>query len=235
MNTILLLCSFLNCYSFGLYLDAVPKALAPVPGCPQQMNIQWVDGAQVYHFQSGNRCLVYLSPDPKSIVFRSYAFSSEGMFQIFNSFGEGDESVSTGARVFFFFPKGKQIQASWNGKDEIHVETAFDEVVTFASGKLRMLRATRSHFQEDSNISGDNFGGVEVLQTSGWYVDSGFKVGTSPFLDIRRTSRVVSPKGLFCDIPNADLFIYDAKTGDGRLRSETSVIQLFQKFCPQAP
>ncbi|MBX9767360.1 MAG: hypothetical protein K2X47_08830 [Bdellovibrionales bacterium] len=230
MNIPFLMCALLNCASWGIF--SVEEKSAPLPNCPPQINMQLVDRTQVYHFQSGKKCMIYLSSDAKELKFRSYAFTSEGLFQIFNSFAEGDESVSAGARVYFFFPEKNNFQYAWNGKDRIQLTTASGTLIDFASNKLRILGTNQGKLTEDPKISGLNQGGVEVSNFPDWYVDSGFKVGASPFLDQKRTSLFVGPQGQACAIPNRELFIYDPQTGDGKLRPRLEVFQLYQKHCP---
>lgn len=220
----------LNCGNWGL-LPSEEK-VTPIPNCPPQINMQLMDETQVYHFQSGKKCMIYLSSDIKETKFRSYALTSEGLFQIFNSFAEGDESTSAGARVYFFFPEKNSLQYSWNGKDRITITAASGQLIDFSSRQLRILGTNRGTLVEDPKISGMNEGGVEVHNFPDWYVDSGFKVGASPFLDQKRNSIVFNPQGPSCAIPNRELFIYDRQTGDGKLRTRMEVFQLYQKHCP---
>ncbi|MBX9769256.1 MAG: hypothetical protein K2X47_18410 [Bdellovibrionales bacterium] len=200
--------------------------------CPQQISPVTLGNVLVYHFQSRDQCLIYLTPAEKSVQFRSYAFGSNGLFQIFNSFDIGDESTSTGARSYFFFAKKNSFQFAWDGKQTLRVFIPSGVFFDFATDKLRVKKISTGRIQEDPRLSGKNEGGVEISEIQDWYVDSGFKTGHSPHLDRRRTSKVLDPSGIPCEISNASLFDYDRRTGDARIKSLSEVVALYQRHCP---
>ncbi|WP_374030184.1 hypothetical protein [Bdellovibrio bacteriovorus] len=65
------------------------------------------------------------------LVYRDYLFTKDSLM-VFNSFGDGPISQSTGAREYYFFPRKNVIpQFSWNSSDRRLEVTATDGNVVF--------------------------------------------------------------------------------------------------------
>ena len=56
-------------------------------------------------FTNPDACFLSVNPDySPDLIYRNFIFRETGKLLVFNSYGPGDQSIMTGARVFYFFP-----------------------------------------------------------------------------------------------------------------------------------
>lgn len=182
--------------------------------------------------QDTSFCYLSIHPmDVENLTYRDYMFTNTGMMMIFNSYGEGSTSTTTGAREFYLFPR--------NGYPDYRVEENGDVTVKMVSGHLmrfdtktfRIVSVTDGKVVEASSVNSKNNGGVELSLSRGLLLDIGFTMGKSP-------SSVKDKKIMFhdvnsktCSLRNRDIFVYQGENAVITLNDE----QLKVKFTPKCP
>jgi hypothetical protein len=124
----------------------------------------------------------YVSVTPKNfsnLKYRAFQFNALGKFLIFNSFGEGSTSTSTGARVYHFFPFSNEIDFSVVG-EEIKISFSNKKFFYFDKNTGDIKKQDGFDFAMDSTIHPSNQGGLEIKYYSDLYLDVGFSMGKDP-------------------------------------------------------
>ena len=135
-----------------------------------QVNRQWDANAR--------RCFISISP--RNIVdlkYRDYYFDNSGQMMVFNSYGNGPDSETTGARVFYLFPVV-------NDYPDYSFEPNGDVIIKLVSGhefkvsgKDFSIVSLSGGILSEKPLSKTNGGGVEIKLTEGFWMDAGFKMG----------------------------------------------------------
>jgi hypothetical protein len=214
----------------ALYLMTPSQSLAL--DCQPQRRIIAEARFEVMDY-AADTCWLSITADwEPSGFYRSFLFDEHGYIMIFNSLGWGDESSTTGAREYVFFPRS-------HGLDYI-LQTS---MVTFKlpngaeldyDGKaLRISQARGIHVSEDPNINAKNNGGVELKPQSGLMVDFGFKLGSAPMGNRKGTAKIVDSKGRVCQVNNNELLIW-SNSGDPyvKFRTDAEFFQFVSTRCP---
>lgn len=153
--------------------------------------------------------LCYLSVHPvytTDLVYRDYLFTNTGELMVFNSYGNGPDSESTGARVYYFFPRTKVPHAYIRGA-EIVAETATPGLeFVFDSANQNLKSVSLGKVQEELKVHPGNNGGIEIQELSVLWLDSGFKQGSDPTQDMTRNSVFRDHKNNFCTVKNKEIF-----------------------------
>lgn len=191
-------------------------------------------GAYSYHRQnSGPNC--YLSVHPmqtQDLIYRDYLFSDSGVFMVFNSYGEGPNSETTAARVFYIFPRNQMPDIEIKNESIIvktaHSKSSFEfskkstEIINFSNGKV----------SQDPKVHPNNKGGVEISSQSVLILDVGFTVGKDPSEDPNRISTFSDGKNT-CRVKNSTIFRYE-EDGNVELKFTDSELKRFlSQTCPQ--
>jgi hypothetical protein len=153
--------------------------------------------------------LCYLSIHPvytTDLVYRDYLFTNTGELMVFNSYGDGPDSESTGARVYYFFPRTKVPHAYIRGS-EIVAETATPGLeFVFDSANQNLKSVSLGKVYEEIKVHPGNKGGIEIQELAVLWLDSGFKMGSDPTQDMTRNSVFRDHKNNSCTVKNKEIF-----------------------------
>ncbi|KYG68929.1 hypothetical protein AZI87_06800 [Bdellovibrio bacteriovorus] len=196
------------------------------------------DGTKIQQMLSGNgECFFSVTPDDawKDLIYRDHLFTSEGMFMVFNSFGPGDESQTTGAREFYLFPRNTEA-FSYEWKDdtrELIVTHVTGDKFVFESKKARLKSITRANVIVADYVEPSNRGGIEITNFQGIILDGGFKLGSPPTSNSNASSVFRDVNNTSCSVKNSELFKYTSD-GDIYLKyNDKAMLTFIQKRCPK--
>ncbi len=176
-----------------------------------------------------------LSVDPAEVstfVYRSFLVTSDGILMVFNSYGEGNDSLFTGAREFYFFPRtsvpdGKvsgnilSVKAA-NPKAIFYFDTRTDKLVKMANGEI----------VEDPQVNANNNGGVEIKSFKGLMLDVGFALGHDPAMDRNRNVSFRDEAGQVCTLKATDVFRYPSGDVKFAFPTDAGLKIYLAKKCP---
>jgi hypothetical protein len=157
---------------------------------------------------SGNNCFVSVRlANETKLTYRDYTITDKGLLMVFNSFGNGPESQSTGAREFYFFPRTREVDFSVDPRSKdviVHAPNGDDFI--FAAGTAEIKSMGRGHLTVDHKISPGNNGGVEISNYKGLWLDLGFALGHSPAQEPERQVSFHNSAGGTCNVHVKDIF-----------------------------
>ncbi|MBI5203132.1 MAG: hypothetical protein HY925_16195 [Elusimicrobia bacterium] len=177
-------------------------------------------GTQAYADEIGaGKCFVSVHGMAGGMVYRDYAFFSDGMLMVFNSYGDGEDTRRfTSAREFYFFPRA-------NAPDVDLDPAAPSVVVTMANGDRVTFNT------DDAQIASVGRGGVEFPSYNGLMLDVGFRMGELPSGLPNGDATFRSAYGQTCTVKNKELFTY--ASGDRALKMTDAELSLWLKTrCP---
>jgi hypothetical protein len=177
-------------------------------------------------------CTISVSPQESGLIYRRYAFYSNGMFTVFNSFGEGRSRTQTGIRTYFLFPRGRPLAVTSTSESEVVISTASGAQARFSSTSGDLLSLDSASVVLASQITPQQQGGVELSPHSGILLDSGFGVGRPAYVDGRAQSTFQDGVGNRCQVPNSMLFVYGGQDPVFRFADDSSMQQFLRSRCP---
>jgi hypothetical protein len=166
----------------------------------------------------------------QSMTYRSYLVTSSGMLFVFNSFGEGSSTKTTGAREFYFFPREVYTNGLAISQDKVSVRMNSKLTLEFESKNLYPLNTPNIVLKNLSAITPKNAGGVEVLRYNGVYLDTGFVMGQSPSAIKTNKSMFKNQFGQKCLVQNKQIFGY--RNDDPILMHDILLHEIVAKQCP---
>jgi hypothetical protein len=189
---------------------------------------------QGYADSLGNgECFVDIGPAyAPNMVYRSYSFFDTGLLMVFNSYGEGTNSATTGAREYYFFPRsGKPALQMDAAAGTILVTMADGDVVSIDSTTAQIASSSRGEVAVSPRIDPANLGGVEFPHYDGLMLDTGYARGGSPANSPDRQSTFRSPQGQLCRVANREIFAYAGR--DHTFKFDDAALSAFlKKRCP---
>lgn len=161
-------------------------------------------------FEESGKCFVTLDSNLSSdLIFRSYLFSSDGTFMIFDSYGEGDEATTTGSRVLYTFPNTQapsfEVAAD---ESEIYIFSSSGKKFTFDPTISTLMSIDGVKFIKNPKISPDSNGGIEILGSQDLLLDLGFRLGENAKVDSWRSSKFILDGKPECTVKNSEIFEY---------------------------
>lgn len=157
----------------------------------------------------------------KTLVYRDFMFGNDGLFMVFNSFGEGPESTMTGAREFFTFPRRAYPSFEVDTEKQLlYVKLSNGEMITIDGTSMRVLSMSGSQFIDDPEITPKNRGGIEIQSHTKILLDCGFKLGGSPTSNLNNSCHFSDSKGQRCRVKVKELF-YKSSDGDSIFKFKT--------------
>nr|BFD63045.1 hypothetical protein BdHM001_17260 [Bdellovibrio sp. HM001] len=184
----------------------------------------------------GNNCFISVhNRKAQGLLYRDYLFTADGELMIFNSFGPGDESQTTGAREFFMFPR-VQVTPTYEWNDETRrliITTVNGNKAYFDYEDAELVGMSGATIRRATDIHPSNRGGIEILNYQGLLLDGGFKMGSAPTGNSRAYSTFTDRNGKTCRLQNYELFKY---TSDGDVifkHSDKGLQSLLKSRCPQ--
>lgn len=187
-----------------------------------------------FWYPDAQRCYMDIHPmDVTEQIYRDYLFTNEGQLMVFNSYGDGEISKSTGARVYYLFPRKYDYpDVAFEENRDVTVRLISGHLVRYDATTMKIASVSGLQFTEDKRIRNDNKGGVELSPTQGLLLDIGFAIGKSPGDDPNQVVQFKDFKGNTCRVKNKDVFNY--KTEDPVFKFTDAELQVFlKKSCPK--
>ncbi len=191
-------------------------------------------GAFSYQRQVSGAGNCYLSVDPFEInnfVYRSYLSSDDGTLMVFNSYSASEGAGSTGARVFYFFPR-KAVQEMKLQSDRSILQMSSGIELEFSLDHARIVGMKGGKVKEAATVSPSNSAGVEFRNVQTLILDSGFALDHDPTTEMTKTSTFTDTEGRTCQVSNPQLFKMTSD-GDSVFRFTDSQLKEFlRQSCP---
>lgn len=166
-------------------------------------------GVHVYR-QRFNAETCYLSVNPADVnhmVYRSFLFSNFGALMVFNSYGDGNGSQYTGARLYYFFPRVQMPNLIVGNNNVVTISTSTPSVqLDFDSQTAKAVYISGGEITEAQEIRPDNKGGVEIDKVNALMLDVGYKAGADPATDLNANSVFKDHLGNSCQVKNNEVF-----------------------------
>lgn len=172
-----------------------------------------LDNTMVQSTPGTNNCFITVNPrNINNLTYRDFLFDDSGLFMIFNSFGPGPESETTGARELYFFPRTTQaLSYDYDPANKrLIVNTPSGKVFTFNTEKAILVSISNTTFTQDYSVVKGNNGGIEITKNDGFYLDLGFTLGQSPSQNPNRKITFKDSQNQSCQVKNSDVFKYTA-------------------------
>ncbi|RYZ84072.1 MAG: hypothetical protein EOP06_18775, partial [Proteobacteria bacterium] len=194
-------------FAYGISMNA---HAAPPAYCVDKYEI--FDNTQVQISPTGDSCTVSVHPREAyvDLIYRDFLFDTNGLFMVFNSYGNGSDSQSTSAREFYFFPRAvSDLKYEFDAKNNrLMVTAASGKRFYFNTIKAILTDVSGSMLQQDYSMEPKNRGGVEFPQNDGLIMDGGFKIGQSPSQYPKEKVTFRDPTGNTCDLTNSEVYKY---------------------------
>lgn len=173
-----------------------------------------------------------LSVNVPGLLYRSYLFTN-GELMVFNSYDDSvDSTSSTGARVFFFFPRNQTPDIEDVG-NVIYMKSSFAGIslgIDYVKDQVVGFKGITATI--DPKVNADNKGGVEVLSSPTLWLDLGFSQGHDPSTETNRTVTFHDINGKTCNVKNSDLFTYYSDGNNSFKYSDADLKTFLKKRCP---
>jgi len=134
---------------------------------------------------------------------------SDSSLMVFNSFGAGPESTTTGAREFMFFPRKQSLSYTTVDGGLLRIELS-DIHFVMDSKNSRFTTIEGIEFSLAQSIDPSNKGGLEILSSQKLFLDLGFKLGNAPRVQQDRKVYFQDKYAATCELLNSDIFDYTA-------------------------
>jgi hypothetical protein len=189
----------------------VPARVRMAEACPKISPVV-IGGLQGYaDGMSSGLCFVSIDPtDTPNLIYRSYGIFSDGLFMVFNSYGDGDNNPNlTSAREFFFFPRRGVPELTMDAKSgTVSVRMADGGRADFNPVAAQVSGFERGSAVVTPKVDPANRGGVEIPSYAGLMLDAGFRIGESPSGRPNAESTFRDAAGKTCTLKNSELFTY---------------------------
>lgn len=224
---------FFKLPSAALFLGLLNGASAAFAGdylndnCHQDVQIFENTQLQIDRFSGTSVCYVSIHSDTDfSMKYRNYLLTNNGLLMIFNSFGNGPEATTTGAREYYFPTKLKTIpRVSY--KNQIITVVLTDNVsIQFSTQTGDPIQISNASFTLDPKIVTTNKGGLEIKNSTVIYVDGGFRMGKAP-TSVDSGKSDIKQQTQSCTVQNSELF--DNSAGLAVLKFKNGYFESFVK------
>lgn len=168
-------------------------------------------GTQGYADQLGSgKCYVSIHPMAVGMIYRDYAFFSDGMLMVFNSYGAGEDTRRfTSAREFYFFPRLNAPDVTIDpAAPAVSVLMSNGDTVTFNPADAQIAAIGRGGVTVAQRIDPADRGGVEFPSYNGLMLDVGFRMGELPSGLPDGDAVFRSAYGQTCSVKNREIFSY---------------------------
>jgi len=200
---------------------------ASAGSCTNKFEI--INETQVQILKGQHAC--YLTVHPRysfqTMIYRDFLFDDDGLFLIFNSYGNGDIDKTTAAREYRFFPRiTTELTYSHDAAtNRLSVTHPSGKVFVFDSQKAVLISISGADVQQDYSVNPQNKGGIEISVNEGLMLDGGFAMGESPSQNPKSKIAFKDRQGQKCQVFNGDFYRYDSdgdvffKYDDAQLKS----------------
>ncbi len=188
---------------------------------------------QMGEFNNGD-CFISIGPfNNLDLIYRSYLMVSDASLMIFNSFGGGATSTSTGAREILFFPRKQSLNYMLESKS-VNIEMSGQNFVVDIE-TARFLKIDGVVFKEAAEVREDNDGGLSIVSSERLYLDLGFKLGSDPRSEKARKVYFHDAHESTCEILNSEVYDYktDPQSPTFKFATDQELAQYLRFRCPQ--
>jgi len=192
------------------------------------------ENVQISRKMVGSTCLLDLHPmNVEDMRYRDYLFTGDGLFMVFNSYGEGPASSTTGARMFYLFPRRFAHPAmAIDSHGNVHVRLVSGHILSMSAGSFRLKSLSDGKIKESVELNSKNKGGVEIQLDKGFFLDTGFTMGQAPNSSETRASSFIDSQAKTCTIKNREVFAYQGDDVDFKF-TDDELSGFLKNRCPQ--
>lgn len=186
-------------------------------------------------FDQGKTCYLSTHSDASAkLIYRDYILTSNGSMLVFNSFGDGDEGSTTGAREYFFFPrKPSRFDYSLNPAEPIlSIQFTNGDQILFSGEKAQPVKMNMASIEIDPEIRPDNQGGVEIKNYNGLLLDLGYAMGTAPSYRPKQKAEFRDPTGRRCQVVMKEIFEITRADSEFRFPTDLELKEYLSSRCP---
>ena len=192
---------------------------------------------QVLFSAQERSCFLTVTPldSYKTLTYRDYLMSDEGILLVFNSLNSSENNDSTAAREFYFFPRLRPNPTYlWNDQERrLEVTHTNGDTFYFDYDTAQIKAMGRGQVVVAAEIKKENRGGVEILNYKGLVLDVGFAIGHSPSEVGSGAAQFTDYFGKNCHTLNREVFV-TTPSQDVRFKfSDTELVPFIKKSCPQ--
>ncbi len=221
----------------GLSLLSAPMGALAADTCSE--SLVRVQNTQIHQMYDSREDRCYISVTSRistDLTYRSFLFSNEGLFMVFESYGSGSDRDTTGAREFTLMPMAQRYPSYEVLADgTLKVNHTSGEVFTFETAKVQLASISHAEITVKESIKPANRGGVEFVKINrGILHDGGFKVGSSATGNPSGYSQLRDSSDNNCRVQNKELYSYDSN-GDNRWNylDPMQLKKFLAKRCPK--
>lgn len=208
------------------------SAYADQDQCPQKVwRHQGTVVQQGYFFTSESCFLSVRARETNGLEYRNFLFTSRGLMMVFNSFGDGPSSSTTGASEFLFFPLTHQLAVEFS-EGLVVVTMANGSKVRFDADKAYPLDMEKADLLVDPVVRIGNEGGVSILKSDDVRMELGFQMGMSPSWYLNRQALVIDKNESVCRLTNKEIFVKKDDEIFHRYPTNDSLKKFLTKRCP---
>lgn len=187
--------------------------------------------SQGYFSQSQTCFMTVRAMNTTDLIYRDFLFTSRGLMMVFNSFGDGPSSSTTGASEFLFFPIRQALAVDFID-DLVVVTMANGSKVSFDAEKAFPVELEDGDLLVDPVVRIGNEGGVSVLHFEGIRFEAGFQMGMSPSWYLNRQTQVKDRDGQACLVRNSEIFVKKDDEIFHRYSTNESLRAFLNRRCP---
>jgi hypothetical protein len=178
-------------------------------------------------------CTINLNPqNPEGLRYRSFLWDQTGIFMVFNSYGEGPDNTTTGARDFYLFPRKGVPSFREAQKGVLEVRAASGAVFRLDTQTQELTGLEGGALTVDRALSPDNAGGVEIAGFQGLLLDCGFAMGAQPETRLNATSVFRDPENHRCEVKNSEIFSLSGGNPVIRYGTDAQLAAFLHVRCP---
>jgi hypothetical protein len=183
--------------------------------------------------QKRGQCLIRIGPVEKGLAHRGYVLGSNGVFLVYNSFGEGSNTRSSGGRAYFIFPRKRMPSFEVLSTGDVDVRLASGGTVRFSASGSNILSMSGQEFSEDPKVRRNNKGGLEILNSNTLILDTGFQMGEGAYYFRNRTSVFRDQYGATCQVRNGEIFKYPRYDAFLGFETDQDLKSFLERRCPR--
>lgn len=195
----------------GFSLSSTGAGAADATTCPDRLERHGSIQLQ-QSLSNNNVCFVSVGNfKTEGGIYRNYLFTSDGELMVFNSYGWGEDSDSTGAREYFFFPRTADLSFNWNTQSrQLEITAVSGDQFFFGYEDAQLASMSKAQVKLAPEVNKTNKGGVEILKYQGLLMDGGFRIGSAPTSNRGGSSTFRDAAGASCTVKNTALFKYES-------------------------
>ena len=177
-------------------------------------------------------CRLFISADKTSAdISRNVTVTDSGLIQIFSNFPGTTNSNSTGARVYFLFPRRveKTIEPSANGLLLTHPSGAvikFDSNGKMSSQDLKIKMSPEINSKNKTGVEIENY-------PKGLVFDLGYRMGNTPVLNKNAQVIITDKNNKKCQLINSDIHVIKKDEAILIHKTDKDMYLFLSKRCPQ--